>query len=99
MKTRLVSGGAGFIGSNFVRDVRDHTDFGLVIVDKLTYAGSLLNIERPLASPRVKFVQADIADRAVMGPLFAEHRPHAVANLAAETHVDRSIDGPSPFIQ
>jgi dTDP-glucose 4,6-dehydratase len=99
MKTLLVSGGAGFIGSNFVRHVLDHTNFNLLIVDKLTYAGSLLSIERPLASPRVTFVQADIGDRGAMGTLFAEHRPHAVANLAAETHVDRSIDGPSPFIQ
>jgi dTDP-glucose 4,6-dehydratase len=70
-----------------------------VIVDRLTYAGSLLNIERPLASPRVTFVQADIADRAAIGDVFAAHRPRAVVNLAAETHVDRSIDGPAPFVQ
>jgi dTDP-glucose 4,6-dehydratase len=97
--TLLVTGGAGFIGSNFVQYALDHTDDQLVIVDKLTYAGSLLSIERPLASPRVMFVQADIADAAAMSDLFATHRPRAVVNLAAETHVDRSIDGPAPFVQ
>src|SRR4029077_7658287 len=70
----------------------------LVVVDKLTYAGSLLNLERVLGDPRVLFVQADIADRDAMARLFGEHRPTAVINLAAETHVDRSIDGPRPFI-
>ena len=76
----------------------DHTADRLVVVDKLTYAGSLLNLERALHDPRVTFVQADIADRAAMARVFAEHRPRAVLNLAAETHVDRSIDGPRPFI-
>jgi dTDP-glucose 4,6-dehydratase len=70
-----------------------------VIVDKLTYAGSLLSIEQALNDPRVIFVQADIADRAAMERVFAEHRPRAVLNLAAETHVDRSIDGAAPFIE
>jgi dTDP-glucose 4,6-dehydratase len=68
-------------------------------VDKLTYAGSLLSIERALADPRVTFVRADIADRAAMERVFAEHRPSGVLNLAAETHVDRSIDGAAPFIE
>jgi dTDP-glucose 4,6-dehydratase len=97
--TLLVTGGAGFIGSNFVQHALDHTDDRLVIVDKLTYAGSLLNLERPLASPRVTFVRADIADAPAIGEIFASHRPRAVVNLAAETHVDRSIDGPAPFVQ
>jgi dTDP-glucose 4,6-dehydratase len=76
----------------------DHTDERLIIVDKLTYAGSLLNLERPLADARVTFVRADIADAGAIASLFEAHRPDAVVNLAAETHVDRSIDGPTPFI-
>jgi dTDP-glucose 4,6-dehydratase len=99
ISTLLITGGAGFIGSNFVQYALDHTDDRLVIVDKLTYAGSLLSIERALASPRVTFVQADIADAAAMSGVFADAGPRAVVNLAAETHVDRSIDGPAPFIQ
>jgi dTDP-glucose 4,6-dehydratase len=94
----LITGGAGFIGSNLVRYALDHTSDRLVIVDKLTYAGSLLNIEAALKDPRATFVRADIADREAMARVFAEHRPAAVLNLAAETHVDRSIDGPRPFI-
>jgi len=94
----LITGGAGFIGSNLVHYALTHTADRLVIVDKLTYAGSLLNLERPLKDPRVTFVRGDIADREVMTRVFAEHRPGAVLNLAAETHVDRSIDGPRAFI-
>jgi dTDP-glucose 4,6-dehydratase len=98
MATLLITGGAGFIGSNLVRHALDHTGDRLVVVDKLTYAGSLLNLEQPLKDPRVTFVRADIADRSEMARLFREARPDAVLNLAAETHVDRSIDGPRPFI-
>jgi dTDP-glucose 4,6-dehydratase len=94
----LITGGAGFIGSNLVHYALTHTADRLVIVDKLTYAGSLLNLERPLKDPRVTFVRGDIADREAMTRVFAEHRPGAVLNLAAETHVDRSIDGPRAFI-
>jgi dTDP-glucose 4,6-dehydratase len=98
MSTLLVTGGAGFIGSNLVRYALEHTTDRLVVVDKLTYAGSLLNLEAPLTDPRVSFVRADIADRAAMTRVFDEVRPDAVLNLAAETHVDRSIDGPRAFV-
>src|SRR5579872_3247697 len=98
MGTLLITGGAGFIGSNLVQHALDHTADRLVIVDKLTYAGSLLNLEGPLQSSRVTFVKADIADASAMSRVFADERPTAILNLAAETHVDRSIDGPQPFI-
>src|SRR4029450_647233 len=98
MATLLITGGAGFIGSNLIRRVISHTTHRIVIVDKLTYAGSLANLEGPLTDQRVTFVHADIADRPAMKRVFDEHRPDAVVNLAAETHVDRSIDGPRPFI-
>jgi dTDP-glucose 4,6-dehydratase len=96
--TLLITGGAGFIGSNLVRHALTHTTDQLVIIDKLTYAGSLLNLEEALTDRRVRFVQADIADRDAMTQIFADAQPAAVLNLAAETHVDRSIDGPRPFI-
>src|SRR4029079_6947255 len=70
----------------------------VVVVDKLTYAGTLLNLERALSDPRLVFVQADIADERAMSAVFADHSPGAVVTLAAETHVDRSIDSPRPFI-
>jgi len=96
--TLLITGGAGFIGSNLVFHALQHTADRLVIIDKLTYAGSLLNLEGALADRRVTFVQADIADRDAMTRVFADVQPAAVLNLAAETHVDRSIDGPRPFV-
>lgn len=94
----VITGGAGFIGSNLVRQALAHTTHRVVIVDKLTYAGSLLNLDGVLDSPRVRFVQADIADAGAMRDVFRDERPRAVLNLAAESHVDRSIDGPRPFI-
>src|SRR5436190_16242783 len=96
--TLLITGGAGFIGSNLVHYALAHSADRLVIVDKLTYAGSLLNLEGALGNPRVAFVQADIADERAMTRVFETEKPDAVLNLAAETHVDRSIDGPRPFI-
>src|SRR3977135_4392426 len=94
----IITGGAGFIGSNLVRYAFANTSDRLVIIDKLTYAGSLLNLEGLLDSPRVRFVASAIGDEAAMARVFAEERPRAILNLAAETHVDRSIDGPRPFI-
>jgi dTDP-glucose 4,6-dehydratase len=98
MNTVLVTGGAGFIGSNLVRYLRRNTGDRLVVVDKLTYAGSLLNLADLRDDPRVIFIEADIADREAMRAAFARYAPRAVMNLAAETHVDRSIDTPAPFI-
>jgi dTDP-glucose 4,6-dehydratase len=94
----IVTGGAGFVGSNLVRYILAHTDDRVVVVDKLTYAGSLLNLAGALDDPRLVFIEADIADAPAMAAAFAEHRPAAVLNLAAETHVDRSIDSARPFI-
>jgi dTDP-glucose 4,6-dehydratase len=98
MPTLLITGGAGFIGSNLVHYALGHSADRIVIVDKLTYAGSLLNLERALDDSRVTFVRADIADAGAMARVLDEHRPDAVLNLAAETHVDRSIDSARPFI-
>jgi dTDP-glucose 4,6-dehydratase len=98
MPVLLVTGGAGFIGSNFVRHLLQHTDDRVVIVDKLTYAGSPLTLDDVRSDARVSLVEADIADERAMAEVFRDARPDAVVNLAAETHVDRSIDGPSAFV-
>jgi dTDP-glucose 4,6-dehydratase len=99
MGTILVTGGAGFIGSNFVRLVLAETGDRVVVVDKLTYAGNLESLEDVAHDPRYAFVQADIADRDAVRTVFREHGPTAVVNFAAETHVDRSIDDPGAFAQ
>ena len=99
MKTWIVTGGAGFIGSNFVRLALAKTDARVVVVDKLTYAGNLASLEDVARHPRYAFAQADIADRAALAEIFRAQRPTALLNFAAETHVDRSIDGPAAFIQ
>lgn len=99
MQTIIVTGGAGFIGANFVRYALAKTDAKLVIVDKLTYAGNLASLENELKDPRVHFVEGDIANQNVMQSVFLEYQPTAVVNFAAESHVDRSIDDPSPFIE
>jgi dTDP-glucose 4,6-dehydratase len=96
--TFLITGGAGFIGSNLVRHALARTADRIVVVDKLTYAGSLLNLQEPLESPHVVFIRADIGDAAAMKRVFEEFAPDVVFNLAAETHVDRSIDSAQPFI-
>jgi dTDP-glucose 4,6-dehydratase len=97
--TILVTGGAGFIGSNFVIDWLAGCDEPLVNLDKLTYAGNRANLAGLEHDPRHGFVQGDIGDRALVTRLLAEHRVRAVLNFAAESHVDRSIDGPAAFVQ
>lgn len=99
MKTIMITGGAGFIGSNLVRYIYQKTDYNIVVVDKLTYAGHQESIADLLDSRRVIFEQQDIVDGAVMQALFTQHQPDYLINIAAETHVDRSIDDASPFIQ
>jgi len=95
----IVTGGAGFIGANFVRLALRCTTARVVVVDKLTYAGHLESLEAVSGHPRFVFVRADIADGAAMDALYRDHRPTWVVNLAAESHVDRSIDGPGAFVQ
>jgi dTDP-glucose 4,6-dehydratase len=99
METMLITGGAGFIGCNFVRLALAETAACVVVLDKLTYAGSLDNLADVLHHPRFEFVQGDIADRAEVRRLLTGKRPTAVINFAAESHVDRSIDDASAFIQ
>jgi dTDP-glucose 4,6-dehydratase len=95
----LVTGGAGFIGSNFVLDWLDHIDEPVVNLDLLTYAGNLENLAKLKGDERHTFVKGSIADRALVGELLATRRPRAVLNFAAESHVDRSIHEPGAFIQ
>ena len=95
----LITGGAGFIGSALIRHIIHNTQDSVVNLDKLTYAGNLENLAGVFHNPRHTFVQADICDRAALDKIFAEHRPDAVMHLAAESHVDRSIDSAGEFIQ
>jgi dTDP-glucose 4,6-dehydratase len=95
----LVTGGAGFIGSNFVLSTLAQAGETIVNLDKLTYAGSLKNLEALRGDARHTFVQGDIADRVLVRGLLERHRPRAIVHLAAETHVDRSIEGPAEFVQ
>src|SRR6187549_3053655 len=95
----LVTGGAGFIGSNFVQSTIAATGEPIVNLDKLTYAGSLRNLEALRDDARHVFVQGDIADRALVRSLLQKHKPRAIVHLAAESHVDRSIAGPAAFVQ
>jgi len=97
--TILVTGGAGFIGSNFVLDWLAQSDEPILNLDNLTYAGNLENLASLQNDSRHSFVQGDLADRALVDALLVEHRPRAVLNFAAESHVDRSILGPEVFIQ
>ena len=97
--TIFVTGGAGFIGANFVLDWIAGSDEPVVNLDKLTYAGNLQTLASLQGDARHVFVQGDIGDRALVEKLLAEHRPRAVINFAAESHVDRSIHGPGDFVQ
>jgi dTDP-glucose 4,6-dehydratase len=97
--TVLVTGGAGFIGSNFVHAWLSQQDEALVNLDKLTYAGNLRNLHDLAGDKRHHFVQGDIGDTTLVSQLLASHQPRAVLHFAAESHVDRSIHGPMDFIQ
>lgn len=95
----LVSGGAGFIGSNFVVDWLVHSNEPVINLDKLTYAGNLQNLKSLNGDPRHIFVHGDIGDTALVAALLAQYRPRAVLHFAAESHVDRSILGPAAFVE
>lgn len=99
MKTFLVTGGAGFIGSAVIRELINNSDHKVINVDKLTYAGNLESLNTVSDNERYAFIQADICDKAAMDSVFEEYQPDIVMHLAAESHVDRSIDGPGEFIQ
>ena len=99
MSAWLVTGGAGFIGANFVRLTARSTDASLVVIDALTYAGNLANIADLVSAGQVTFVKGDVCDDALIDRLFATHDFQRVVHFAAESHVDRSILGPRPFIR
>ncbi|WP_299007622.1 dTDP-glucose 4,6-dehydratase [uncultured Shewanella sp.] len=95
----LVTGGAGFIGSELIRYLIEETQNCVINVDKLNYAGNLCSLEQVKGNDRYCFIQADICNRTVLKEIFEVHQPDAVMHLAAESHVDRSIDGPATFMQ
>src|SRR5262249_2672239 len=94
----IVTGGAGFIGSAVVRHLVAHTDHQVLVVDKLTYTGNLASLASIEGHPRYRFSRSDIGDRQAIAQLFLKFNPDAVMHLAAESHVDRSIDGPAEFV-
>ena len=98
-QTILVTGGAGFIGSNFVLQWLKHERFAVVNLDKLTYAGNPGNLEAVAANPRYRFAHGDICDRKLVSDLLQRERPRAIVHFAAESHVDRSIHGPDDFVR
>lgn len=99
MSTILVTGGAGFIGSAVVREIITATSDNVVIIDKLTYAGNLMSLAPVAGDPRFAFERVDICNRAELDRVFRHYQPDTVMHLAAESHVDRSIDGPAAFIE
>ena len=99
METLIVTGGAGFIGSSFVRLALAKTQSRVVVLDKLTYAGNLCSLEEVARHPRFVFQQMDISSQPAVEKVFNDFKPSALVNLAAETHVDRSIDDPRPFVE
>jgi dTDP-glucose 4,6-dehydratase len=98
-KRILVTGGAGFIGSALVRHLMAATDYEVLVIDKLTYAGNLSSLEPAAASPRYRFAQGDICDHGFVAQQIADFAPNIITHLAAESHVDRSVDGPAAFIE
>ncbi|MEX0445166.1 dTDP-glucose 4,6-dehydratase [Xenorhabdus sp. SGI246] len=99
MKRILITGGAGFIGSAVVRHIINHTEDSVVVVDSLTYAGNLESLAPVAGHPRYAFERVDICHRDALDHIFQQYQPDAVMHLAAESHVDRSIDGPAAFIE
>ena len=96
--TIIVTGGAGFIGANFVYlQLEKHPEDRIICLDKLTYAGNLSTLEDAMKNPNFRFVKADIADREAVEKLFEEEKPDIVVNFAAESHVDRSIEDPGTY--
>jgi len=96
----LITGGAGFIGSNFIFYMKEkHPDYQLVCLDKLTYAGNLATLKPVMDGKNFKFIRADIADREAVYDIFEEEKPDVVVNFAAESHVDRSIENPAVFLE
>src|SRR4051794_24130508 len=95
----LITGGAGFIGSAVVRGLVEDTQHEVFVVDKLTYAGNVNSLASVSSSNRFSFEKADICDPVQVAEIFARFKPHVVMHLAAESHVDRSIDSPGDFIQ
>src|SRR5688572_28802181 len=95
----LVTGGAGFIGTNFVLSTLNASGESIVNLDKLTYAGNLSNLQSLRDDSRHVFVQGDVCDRELVRRLLNQYKPRAIVHFAAESHVDRSIAGPAPFIE
>ena len=99
MQTILVTGGAGFIGSNFVHLALQNEQVQVINLDKLTYAGNLESVRDVENNPHYTFIQGDICDQVLVESVLDQYKPNAIVHFAAESHVDRSIDGPTAFVQ